>query len=119
MSMGVQDAIRRLKGHLCACEKGLIFREDAGDEHVLDGADLPTKFNEMLAAVKDARARLDAAHELLRTDLHNDGDGDDELSSRSRQLHIFDRADVGEVARVAPSHEVGGAHLMARAGAAQ
>jgi hypothetical protein len=115
MATSVQDTIRRLKGHLCKCEESVISAQDAGDAHVLDGADLPTSFNEMLAAVKNTRAHLDEAHKLIAEMRHNgdddnDGDDDNELSfaGRSRRLDVLDRDDVGAVPRL---REVGGAYL--------
>jgi hypothetical protein len=122
MSMGVQDAVRRLKGHLAGCERGLVDSADAGDELIFDQADPTAVAKRMIAGVKAARGHLDAAHELLRTDLRN-GAGDGELSvsasGRKRRLDVLDRADVGRAAPPPAVKEIGGAFLMARAGAAQ
>jgi hypothetical protein len=115
MGTGARDAVSQLKDLLCKTEWGLICAGDAGDELIFDQADPTAVAKQMITAVRTAREHLDAAHELLRTDLHNDGDddddGDNELSDRSRQLHVFDRIPVGEVERAAPSLG-GGADLQ-------
>jgi len=84
-----------LKGHLAKCECSLISAADAGDAHVLDGADPETSFGEMLAGVRSARQALDHAHKLLA---END-DGDSELgftpARRKSRLDALDRAPVG------------------------